>query len=68
MFQKYESLKKLDNVLISNQEFDSTLVWNEMLNPSHLKTKLRKLKPENPKQPPKHVTEDPNKKQNQGGN
>lgn len=49
MYSRYETLKKLDNVIITRLEFDNVIVWNE--NGSNLK-KLRKLKIENPKQPP----------------
>lgn len=31
MYEKYETLKKLDSVLITRKEFDSVIVWNERL-------------------------------------
>lgn len=59
MYAKYETLRKLDSVIISKTEFDNVLVWNERLFKSmhgdvetNKAPKLRKLRPENPKQPP----------------
>ena len=54
MFSQWETLRKLDTVIISKVEFDNVLVWNESLHPNMLsegKT-LRKLRPENAKKPP----------------
>lgn len=51
MYEKYESLKKLDSVLITRKEFDNVIVWNERLYATK-KKKLRKLVPENVKAPP----------------
>jgi Leucine-rich repeat (LRR) protein len=31
MYEKYETLKKLDSVLITRKEFDNVIVWNERL-------------------------------------
>ena len=31
MFQHYETLKRLDSVIISKNEFDNVLVWNGRL-------------------------------------
>lgn len=31
MYRKYETLKKLDSVLITRKEFDGVIVWNERL-------------------------------------
>jgi len=31
MFQKYETLRKFDTVIITKTEFDNVLVWNERL-------------------------------------
>lgn len=44
----------MDSVIISKTEFDNVLVWNERLFASmHAKPgRLRKLRPENPKNPP----------------
>ena len=52
MYEKYETLKKLDSVLITKKEFDNVIVWNERLQASR-KKKLRTLKPENVKPVPK---------------
>ena len=41
MFNTYETLKKLDNVLISKNEFDSVIVWNQNKGNS---LKLKKMK------------------------
>ena len=49
MFSKFETLRKLDSVIITKLEFDNVYVWNE--NSSNLK-RLRKLRIENPRQPP----------------
>lgn len=62
MYEKYETLKKLDSVLITRKEFDSVIVWNERLYATK-RTKLRKLKPENIKDPPEKK-EDENKAAN----
>ncbi|CDW82522.1 leucine-rich repeat-containing protein 51-like [Stylonychia lemnae] len=51
MYEKYETLKKLDSVLITRKEFDNVIVWNERLYATK-RQKLRKLKPENVKAPP----------------
>jgi Leucine-rich repeat (LRR) protein len=59
MYEKYETLKKLDSVLITRKEFDNVIVWNERLYASK-KNKLKKLKPENVKAPPEKK-EDENK-------
>jgi len=59
MYEKYETLKKLDSVLITRKEFDTVIVWNERLYQSR-RGKLRKLKPENVKAPPEKK-EDENK-------
>jgi Leucine-rich repeat (LRR) protein len=51
MYEKHETLKKLDNVLVTRKEFDNVIVWNERLFESQ-KAKLRRLKPENIKPVP----------------
>ena len=51
MYSKYETLKKLDSVLITRKEFDSVIVWNERLFAKQ-RSKLRRLQPENVKLPP----------------
>lgn len=57
MYEKHETLKKLDSVLITRKEFDTVIVWNERLYASQ-KNKLRKLKPENVKAPPEKEEEE----------
>jgi hypothetical protein len=54
LYSNYQTLRKLDSVIISNTEFDNVLIWNERLFANMHKKggRLRKLKPENPKQPP----------------
>lgn len=59
MYAHYETLRKLDSVIISKVEFDNTIVWNEHLN--HFKS-LRKLKPDNPKKPPAKEEDENEKK------
>ncbi len=57
MYEKYETLKKLDNVLITGKEFDNVIVWNERLFATK-RTKLRRLVPQNVKQVPKKQEEE----------
>jgi hypothetical protein len=59
MYEKYETLKKLDSVLVTRKEFDTVIVWNERLYVSK-KSKLKKLKPdnENLKRPPEKEEEE----------
>ena len=52
MYEKHETLKKLDNVLVTRKEFDTVIVWNERLFESQKQKGLRKLKPENIKPVP----------------
>jgi hypothetical protein len=52
MYEKYETLKKLDSVLVTRKEFDGVIVWNERLYASQRK-KFKKMKLENVKSPPK---------------
>ena len=66
MFNKYETLKKFDTVIITKTEFDNVLVWNERLYQG-MQTKLRRLKPAEPKKPPAKE-EDENAKNGGGGN
>lgn len=44
MYQKSENLKKFDQVVVTRQEFDSVIVWNEYTHKTGAK-KLQKLKP-----------------------
>lgn len=57
MFKQYESLKKLDSVIVSKNEFDNVLVWNERLFAKQT-NKLKKLRPKDPKAPPEKEDED----------
>lgn len=55
LYNKFETLKKLDGVIVSRQEFDNHIVWKERLKPQIFKNdlgKLRKLKVDNPTPPP----------------
>lgn len=63
MYSKYETLKKLDSVLITRKEFDSVIVWNERLYASK-KNKLRRLQPENAKVPPEKKEDESKSGQN----
>ena len=45
MYSECETLKRFDSVLITANEFDSVIVWNERLFESQQK-RLKKLKPE----------------------
>ena len=51
MYEKYETLKKLDSVVVTRKEFDTVIVWNERINASK-KRRLKKLVPENIKPVP----------------
>jgi len=57
MYEKHETLKKFDNVLITRKEFDSVIVWNERLYESK-RGKLKRLKPTNVKEVPKKQEEE----------
>lgn len=59
MYAKYETLRKLDSVIISKLEFDNTIVWNERF--KNVKS-LRKFKPDNPKKPPAKEEDESDKK------
>ena len=55
MYDQYETLKKLDSVIVTMNEFDNVLVWNERLYEKRCnsKTLMKKLKPSEPiKKPP----------------
>lgn len=65
MFSKYETLRKLDSVIITRMEFDNVLVWNERLFVSKTKN-LKRLRPDNPKKPPAKE-EDENAKGGEAG-
>ena len=51
MYTYNENLRRLDQVLITNREFDKVLVWKENIFSGRYK-RLRKLEPKNKKQPP----------------
>jgi hypothetical protein len=55
MYEKHETLKKFDNVLITRKEFDGVIVWNERL---YKGKKLRRLQPTNIKEVPKKQEEE----------
>lgn len=57
MYDKNDSLKKLDQVLVTAKEFDAVCVWNEAIN-KNASTKLRKLKPQQVKKPPAPKTDE----------
>ena len=63
MYSKYETLKRLDSVLVTRKEFDNVIVWNERLY-AGTRNKLKKLKPETNiiKRPPEKEDEE-NKQQ-----
>lgn len=64
IYAKYETLRKLDSVIISKNEFDNVLVWNTRLFACNQK-RLRKLRPENPKKPPAKEEDENEKKATQ---
>lgn len=51
MYTYNENLRKLDQVVVTNREFDRVLVWKERTQSSKFK-RLRKLKPEVAKSAP----------------
>lgn len=60
-----DTLKKLDQVVITAKEFDAVCVWNEALN-KNASSKLKKLQPKNIKKPPAIKTEDDDKGKGSG--
>jgi len=66
MFSQFETLRKLDTVIISKVEFDNVLVWNERLHAKMLEEgkSLRKLRPENAKKPPAKEEDESSKTNN----
>lgn len=62
MFQKYETLKKLDSTVITKNEFDNKIVWNERLYSKNL-DRLKRIKPSVPTKGPPQKQEDENAKQ-----
>ena len=63
MYEKYETLKKLDSVLITRKEFDCVIVWNERLFASK-RQKLKKIRVDNAKRPPEKKEDDTKPGQN----
>ena len=57
-----QNLRRLDQVLVTNREYDNVLVWQERLYPKNF-NKLRKLVPANAKAPPEPKVEEDDKKQ-----
>ncbi len=51
LYDSNDTLKKLDQVLVTAKEFDSVCVWNETFYKKQI-SKLKKLKPQNAKKPP----------------
>ncbi len=51
LYDSNDTLKKLDQVLVTAKEFDSVCVWNETFYKKQI-PKLKKLKPQNAKKPP----------------
>lgn len=51
MYTNNENLKRLDQVVVTNREFDKVLVWKERIFASKSK-RLKQFKPEVVKQPP----------------
>ena len=66
MFSKYETLRKLDTVIITKTEFDKVIVWNERLMVREQKN-LRKLKPADALKPPQKEEDENAKNINAGG-
>lgn len=63
MYTRNENLRKLDQVIVTNREFDKVLVWKERIEPQKSK-RLKTLKPDAVKQPPAlQKNEDDEKKQ-----
>ena len=60
MYEKYETFKKLDTVVVTNKEFDNVIVWNERL-VANSRRKLKKLRPDNVKPVPKKKEEEEQK-------
>mmetsp|Transcript_41216 Transcript_41216/g.30299 ORF Transcript_41216/g.30299 Transcript_41216/m.30299 type:complete len:192 (-) Transcript_41216:29-604(-) len=66
MYTKYESLRKLDSVLVTRKEFDDVIVWKERIRPAESKNLKKVKKPENPKKlPPLKEEENQAQAQNQ---
>ena len=57
MYTYYETLRKLDSVVITNKEMDNIIVWNEHLHTKRSKN-LKRLVPEKVKRPPEPKEDD----------
>ena len=57
-----QNLRRLDQVLVTNREYDNVLVWQERLYPKNF-NRLKKLVPANAKPPPEPKVEEDEKKQ-----
>lgn len=55
-----QNLRRLDQVLVTNREYDNVLVWQERLFCNNFK-KLKKMVPQNPKLPPEPKAEEEDK-------
>lgn len=66
MYEHSENLRKLDQVLVTNREFDKVLAWKMAIQPKQFK-KMRNLKPETMKKPPQPKLEEDEKKNQASG-
>ena len=57
-----QNLRRLDQVLVTNREYDNVLVWQERLYPKNF-NRLKKLVPANAKPPPEPKVKEDEKKQ-----
>ena len=59
-----QNLRRLDQVLVTNREYDNVLVWSERLVKNNFsKNRLKRMVPENIKLPPEPKVEEDDKKQ-----
>lgn len=59
MYENTENLRRLDQVLVTNREYDQVLAWKFRL---HSKTPLKTLKPQRVKKAPEVAKDDDDKK------
>ena len=66
MYSESENLRRLDQVLITNREFNDVIVWTERLMGKRSKMSLKKLTDtlKNVKKPPALKVDDDNKQAN----
>jgi len=57
MYTYFETLRKMDSVVVTNKEMDNIIVWNEHLNAKRSKN-LKRLLPEKVKLPPEPKEDD----------